>query len=108
MPTYEYVCRACDEGLEAVQSFSDDPLTVCPSCGGELRKVFRSVGIAFKGTGFYRNDSRAKSPTAKSSESKSSTETAAPSTTKEPASNGANKPAPSSTPSTSPSPSTSA
>ena len=58
MPTYEYVCRSCGEGLEVVQSFRDDALTVCPRCGGELRKVFGSVGIVFKGSGFYKNDSR--------------------------------------------------
>ncbi len=58
MPTYQYVCTACDEPLEAVQAFSDAALTECPSCGGRLRKVFSSVGIVFKGSGFYRNDSR--------------------------------------------------
>lgn len=58
MPTYEYACRTCDEQLEVVQSFRDDPLTDCPSCGGELRKVFSPVGISFKGSGFYKNDSR--------------------------------------------------
>ena len=63
MPTYEYLCRVCGKDLEAVQAFTDDPLTVCPSCGGELRKVFSSVGISFKGSGFYKNDSRpAKTP----------------------------------------------
>ena len=58
MPTYEYACKACGEHLEVVQSFKDDPLTTCPACGGELRKVFGSIGIAFKGPGFYRTDSR--------------------------------------------------
>jgi putative FmdB family regulatory protein len=58
MPTYEYACRTCGEHLEVVQSFTDDPLTECPSCKGELRKVFSPVGIAFKGSGFYKNDSR--------------------------------------------------
>ena len=58
MPTYQYVCTACDEPLEAVQAFSDPALTECPSCGGRLRKVFTSVGVVFKGSGFYRNDSR--------------------------------------------------
>lgn len=58
MPTYEYACAECGERLEAVQKFSDDPLTVCPACGGRLRKVFSPVGIVFKGSGFYRNDSR--------------------------------------------------
>lgn len=58
MPTYQYACTSCGEQLEAVQRFSDDPLTVCPACGGALRKVFSPVGIVFKGSGFYRTDSR--------------------------------------------------
>ncbi len=58
MPTYEYACAECGERLEAVQKFSDDPLTLCPACGGKLRKLFSPVGIVFKGSGFYRNDSR--------------------------------------------------
>jgi putative FmdB family regulatory protein len=58
VPTYEYACAECGERLEAVQKFSDDPLTVCPACGGRLRKVFSPVGIVFKGSGFYRTDSR--------------------------------------------------
>jgi putative FmdB family regulatory protein len=58
VPTYEYACGECGERLEAVQKFSDDPLTVCPACGGKLRKLFSPVGIVFKGSGFYRNDSR--------------------------------------------------
>jgi putative FmdB family regulatory protein len=73
MPTYEYRCRSCGEPLEVVQSFSDDPLTECPACGGRLRKVFQAVGIAFKGSGFYKTDSRtgAKSSSSVSSESSS-------------------------------------
>ncbi|HZA75668.1 MAG TPA: FmdB family zinc ribbon protein [Acidimicrobiales bacterium] len=73
MPTYEYRCRSCGEPLEVVQSFSDDPLTECPACGGQLRKVFQAVGIAFKGSGFYKTDSRkaAKSSSSASSESSS-------------------------------------
>ena len=58
MPTYQYTCTECGEPLEAVQKFSDAPLTVCPACGGRLRKVFSAVGIVFKGSGFYRTDSR--------------------------------------------------
>ncbi|MEU6507202.1 FmdB family zinc ribbon protein [Streptomyces sp. NPDC046942] len=58
MPTYQYQCTECGEGLEAVQKFTDDALTECPSCGGRLKKVFSAVGIVFKGSGFYRNDSR--------------------------------------------------
>ena len=58
MPTYQYACTSCGEQIEAVQRFTDDPLTVCPACGGGLRKVFSPVGIVFKGSGFYRTDSR--------------------------------------------------
>ena len=58
VPTYQYACTACGHQLEAVQSFTDEPLTECPSCAGRLRKVFNSVGIVFKGSGFYRTDSR--------------------------------------------------
>ena len=58
MPTYQYVCTECGEPLEAVQSFTDAALTTCPVCGGQLRKVFSAVGVVFKGSGFYRNDSR--------------------------------------------------
>lgn len=58
MPTYQYQCTACQEGLEVVQKFTDDALTECPSCAGRLKKVFSAVGIVFKGSGFYRNDSR--------------------------------------------------
>jgi len=59
VPTYQYACTECGEQLEKVQKFSDDPLTVCPNCNGRLRKVFSPVGIVFKGSGFYRTDSRA-------------------------------------------------
>ena len=59
MPTYEYACTSCGHRLEAVQSFSDDPLTECPACGAELRKVFAPIGIVLKGSGFYKTDSRA-------------------------------------------------
>jgi putative FmdB family regulatory protein len=65
MPTYEYACKSCGQHLEVVQSFKDDSLTTCSACGGPLRKVFGSIGIAFKGSGFYRNDSR---PAASSSD----------------------------------------
>jgi putative FmdB family regulatory protein len=59
VPTYQYTCTACGHRLEAVQSFSDAALTACPECEGRLRKVFSSVGVVFKGSGFYRTDSRA-------------------------------------------------
>ncbi|MDQ0775230.1 putative FmdB family regulatory protein [Streptomyces aurantiacus] len=61
MPTYQYQCTACGEGLEAVQKFTDDALTECPECSGRLKKVYSAVGIVFKGSGFYRNDSRGSS-----------------------------------------------
>ena len=76
MPTYQYQCTECGEGLEAVQKFTDDALTECPNCKGRLKKVFSAVGIVFKGSGFYRNDSRGSSSSsahaAKSSSSSSS------------------------------------
>ena len=81
MPTYEYRCNDCGEHLEVVQSFSDDPLTKCPSCKGKLRKVFSPVGIVFKGSGFYKTDNRGgkggshkatESPSSSSSDSSSS------------------------------------
>ena len=59
MPTYQYACTDCGDRSEVVQRFTDDPLTVCSACGGKLRKVFSPVGIVFKGSGFYRTDSRA-------------------------------------------------
>ena len=58
MPTYQYACTACGQQLEAVQSFTDEPLTECPACEGRLRKLFSAVGVVFKGSGFYRTDSR--------------------------------------------------
>ena len=61
MPTYQYACSECDHAFEQVQSFSDDSLTVCPECQGRLRKIFNAVGVVFKGSGFYRTDSRADS-----------------------------------------------
>ncbi|MGW4434377.1 FmdB family zinc ribbon protein [Streptomyces sp. NPDC004596] len=82
MPTYQYQCTECGEGLEAVQKFTDDALTECPACGGRLKKVFSAVGIVFKGSGFYRNDSRgsssSSSPASKSSSSAGSSSDAKP------------------------------
>ena len=62
MPTYQYACTECGHAFEQVQSFSDDALTVCPQCQGRLRKLFNAVGVVFKGSGFYRTDSRGKQP----------------------------------------------
>ena len=75
MPTYQYACTECGHAFEKVQSFSEDSLTVCPECEGRLRKVFNAVGVVFKGSGFYRTDSRAdakKSSTTNGSKSDSS------------------------------------
>ena len=86
MPTYAYACTACAHRFDAVQSFSDDALTVCPECGGALRKQYGSIGVTFNGSGFYRTDSRTKSAGSKDasasskSESTTSTQPAAAST----------------------------
>lgn len=81
MPTYQYACTECGHAFEQVQSFSDDALTVCPECQGRLRKVFNAVGVVFKGSGFYRTDSRSGStsslPANSSSDSSSSSSTSA-------------------------------
>ena len=75
MPTYEYKCRDCGHQLEVVQSFTDDALTKCPSCRKKaLRKVFSPVGIAFKGSGFYKTDSRSSNGKSASSTNGSSSE----------------------------------
>ena len=66
MPTYQYACTACEHRFEAVQSFSDDALSECPQCQGRLRKLFTAVGVVFKGSGFYRNDSRSHTSAASS------------------------------------------
>ncbi|MFI5537549.1 FmdB family zinc ribbon protein [Nocardia sp. NPDC051900] len=79
MPTYSYACTQCDNRFDIVQSFTDEALTVCSECSGKLRKLFNSVGIVFKGSGFYRTDSRGGSSTAsepaKSDSSSSSSST---------------------------------
>jgi putative FmdB family regulatory protein len=103
VPTYQYSCNDCGHFFEIVQSFSDDALSVCPECEGRLRKVFNAVGVVFKGSGFYRTDSRQKatadskangssggssgdsSGAATSSDSKSSTSTTTASTASTPA-----------------------
>lgn len=69
MPVYAYKCKSCGHQLEVRQSFSDAPLSECPQCGGELRKQFNSVGVVFKGSGFYRNDSRSGSNSSISADS---------------------------------------
>ena len=82
MPTYQYACTECGEQLEVVQKFSDEPLTECPACKGRLRKVFSAVGVVFKGSGFYKNDSRASSSSSNSSSSSSSSSSEAKSDSK--------------------------
>ncbi len=101
MPTYEYACSNCESNHEIVQSMSDPTLTTCPSCGQEtLRKQFGNVGVVFKGSGFYRNDSRDKKTNTGSSTSSSSSTTSSTSST--PSTSTPSAPAPStSTPSTS-------
>lgn len=95
MPTYQYVCGQCDAPLEAVQSFSDDALTTCPVCNADaLRKVYGSVGVVFKGSGFYRNDSRGTSTSATPSTTESSSSASSAGATSTPVA----KPAESSTP----------
>ena len=92
MPKYQYQCKDCGEALEVQQSFTDEALTVCPNCGGDLRKVFNAVGVVFKGSGFYRNDSRSSSsssdtakPAAKETTTSSSSSDSSSSTTSTPA-----------------------
>ncbi|UNX55453.1 FmdB family transcriptional regulator [Georgenia sp. TF02-10] len=85
MPTYAYRCTVCGNELEAKQSFTDAALTVCPECGGALRKLFSSVGVVFKGSGFYRTDSRASSGSGSSSSAKEPAASTSSSGAKEPA-----------------------
>ncbi|CAN5670416.1 hypothetical protein BH10ACT10_BH10ACT10_12700 [soil metagenome] len=80
MPTYQYACTECGHAFEQFQSFSDDTLTVCPVCEGRLRKVFNAVGVVFKGSGFYRNDSRKADSSSISSSSDSSSDSTSDST----------------------------
>lgn len=91
MPTYQYRCTACGEDLEIFQKFTDPSLTVCPSCDGELRKVFNAVGVVFKGSGFYATDSR-KAATSSTPAAKSET-SSAPSSS-DSSSSGSSSPAP--------------
>ena len=100
MPTYQYACTECGHAFEQFQSFSDDALTVCPECDGRLRKVFNAVGVVFKGSGFYRTDSRSSgsststvssSSSDSSSSSSTSSSSSAPKTESKPAAAGATK-----------------
>ncbi|QCU77611.1 FmdB family transcriptional regulator [Citricoccus sp. SGAir0253] len=111
MPTYAYACKDCGHAFDIVQSFSDDSLTVCPQCEGTLRKKFNSVGVVFKGSGFYRNDSRsdrsgstagsstaAASASGDSAASAGSSSTSGSSSSSSDASAGSSAPAPAKTP----------
>jgi putative FmdB family regulatory protein len=94
VPTYDYRCKACGQELEVFQSFSDDPLTTCEACGGELRKLFGAPGIAFKGSGFYKTDSRGggrKSSSSSADKSTSDTSTSTESSTSSNGSSGTKK-----------------
>ena len=73
MPVYQYACTECGHSFEQFQSFSEDALTVCPVCDGKLRKLFNAVGVVFKGSGFYRTDSRSSSSSSESASSTKST-----------------------------------
>ncbi|MGI5286680.1 FmdB family zinc ribbon protein [Nonomuraea polychroma] len=98
MPTYQYACNDCGEQLEVVQKFSDDALTVCPSCQGNLRKVFSAVGIVFKGSGFYRTDNRTSSSSSSSSNGSSSNESSKSSESKSSSSDSSSSSAPAAAP----------
>ncbi len=74
MPTYSYACTACDNKFDVVQAFSDAALTECPKCEGRLRKLFGKVGVVFKGSGFYRTDSRENSKSSSNGSSKNGSE----------------------------------
>jgi putative FmdB family regulatory protein len=93
MPTYQYACTDCGHDFEQFQTFSEDALTVCPECSGKLRKLFNAVGVVFKGSGFYRTDSRGKT-----SATETPASTTAPASTSSSDSSGSTSPAPSSTP----------
>ena len=92
MPTYEYACKSCGERLEVQQKFTDDALTECPACQGPLRKIFGNVGIAFKGSGFYKTDSRGTSSSSTTSgdagTTKTTTESSSSTTSSDSSSNG--------------------
>ena len=83
MPTYSYACTECGNRFDAVQAFSDDALTTCPKCSGRLRKLFNSVGVVFKGSGFYRTDSRESAKSSTNGSAKSSESTTASSSSSE-------------------------
>ncbi|MCG6498986.1 FmdB family zinc ribbon protein [Kitasatospora sp. A2-31] len=93
MPTYQYQCTECGNGLEAVQKFTDEALTTCPDCQGKLRKVFSAVGVVFKGSGFYRTDSRSSSSSSVSGGSTTSSNSSSTTSTSSASSSGGSTPA---------------
>ena len=107
MPTYSYRCTECGEAFDIQQAFTDDSLTVCPNCGGKLRKLFSAVGVTFNGSGFYRTDSRGKAPAESGSGSGSGSSTSESSSSSSSSPTSSSAAAGSSTPSTSSSPSSS-
>lgn len=88
MPTYQYACTECGHAFDQFQSFSDASLTECPECGGKLRKVFSAAGVVFKGSGFYRTDSRSGSSSSTSSTTSSSSSTSSSTSSPAPAASG--------------------
>ncbi|MGV9266227.1 FmdB family zinc ribbon protein [Kitasatospora sp. NPDC003701] len=102
MPTYQYQCTECGNGLEAVQKFTDEALTTCPDCQGRLRKVFSAVGVVFKGSGFYRTDSRSSSSSSVGTGSSASTSSSSSSSAASTSSSGGSTPAASPAPAAKP------
>jgi putative FmdB family regulatory protein len=94
VPTYSYACTECGNRFDAVQAFTDDPLTSCPKCSGRVRKLFNSVGVVFKGSGFYRNDSRAESNGARKADKSKSDTSSEKSTSGSDSKSGSSTPAP--------------
>ena len=101
MPTYQYACTECGHAFEQFQSFSEDALTVCPQCDGKLRKLFNAVGVVFKGSGFYRTDSRAASSSSSTPASSGSSSESSSSGSSNGSSSGSSTPAGASTSSSS-------
>jgi putative FmdB family regulatory protein len=98
VPTYQYACTECDHRFDAVQSFTDSALTECPECHGRLRKLYGNVGVVFKGSGFYRTDSRSSSTPAPAAAAAAGTPAAASSDSKSSSTTTTTTPAPASTP----------
>lgn len=98
MPTYSYSCRDCGSSFDIQQAFTDDSLTVCPTCGGRLRKLFSAVGVTFSGSGFYRTDSRASETKSREKSEKASEKKSEPAAASTPAPTSAPSSTPSSTP----------